>query len=192
MKKNFLILVSILALALIGFIGYRTWLFHTPGTDDAMKDEVSYLNQTVDFKLLSYGEEIMFPDNLKYSRIESLDEKIIVQDADYVYVIINDLNGTTEFTKDDLNRLIKYADKYSNFNFYYLGTRKLDEIKESIKDCNLDDDDMSFGYVTYEGDRIQHYGLWSKNDAQYFTDDNQGLLGESICNSIYTMIKSNE
>ena len=82
-----------LAVAIIGLSIYRTVLSYLPENENDYSEEVSYLNDEVDFKMYLYGEDINFPKELHYEKIADVDMEKINLDADYVYLIINDLNG---------------------------------------------------------------------------------------------------
>lgn len=191
MKKKVICIIVIIVCVLATGIGYKVWLSLTPGSEIPYAQEVTYLNDKVDFKLLLYGEEIVFPENLEYTTVDEISEKTVDNTADYIYFVVNDLNGSVDFSKEDFLFLKKYADENLNFNFYYIGTESLQMIQENIENCNLNDGDMSFGYIVYEGERMIHYGMWSTNDHQYL-EMNETLLGENICCEIQKIIKTNE
>lgn len=184
-------IVGIIVIAACAFGIYRWKLSITPGDGSEARQKIEYLNEGVDFKLLLYGDDIDFPKELKYEKISSLECANWQKDNDCVYLIINDLNNNIDFDKDSYLEIKKYADKNLNFNFYYLGTDDLEMIQNNTEDCNLNDTDMSFGYIVYEGNRLIHYGLWSENDNQYL-DVNPDLLSENIYSRIVENLKSNE
>lgn len=191
MKKiGIIILVAIVVI--IGSFGIYRWkLSRTPDDGTAQKEMVEYLNEEVDFSLLLYGEDVGFPEKLKYETITSLEKKNWQRDNDYVYLIINDLNGCINLEEEKYIELMEYANKNTNFNFYYIGIDSLAMIKENTVDSNIDDNDMSFGYVVNSGNRLIHLGLWSKNDHQYL-EANPSLLSDNICSGVLTNVQSNE
>jgi hypothetical protein len=150
------------------------------------------LNQEIDLKVLWYGEEVAFPTDFRTIKIQNLDGSNWQKDNDYVFLFINDLKGNVDFSEEDARKLKEYADTNSNFYFYYIGSDKLDIFKSVYDDCNLDKkDDMSFGYVNYEGARIQHRGMWSSTD-QKAAEDNPDVFYQSIIDTIEMLVKSNE
>lgn len=191
MKKFVYAILLILAICIIGFIGYRIWLSYMPGSEEEKLSDINYLNNSVDFKMYLFGDDIDFYKELKYEKIDKLDFSAISGKHDYVYLIINDLSAANNLTYKQLDQILKYADKNTNFNVYYIGKSLINEIKENFSDCNLDDSDLSFGYVLYEGERIQHYGVW-KTDYTKYLKENKYILGENICDTIKQLIKSNE
>jgi len=191
MKKIGIAIVIILLLIIGSFLIYRFILSITPDDGSALQAKIDYFNNQVDIALLIYGEDIKFPEGLEYEKIDSLDPANWQRDNDYVYLIISDLNGSTTFEKEEYLELVEYADVNTNFNFYYIGTDSLDMISKNTKDCNLDDSDMSFGYIINEGNRLIHYGVWSKNDHQHL-ENNPTLLGSHIYEMVIMHVKSNE
>lgn len=191
MKKIGIIILIVISLLLGVFFVYRWKASVTPDDGTAEKEMVEYFNDKVDFVLLLYGEGIDFPAGLKYEEIDSLSNENWQKDNDYVYLIINDLNGDTVLEKEKYLELLDYANKNTNFNFYYIGTDDLQMIKENTMDSNISDEDMSFGYIVYEGNRLMHLGLWTKNDHQYLKA-NPTLLSENICSGVLLNVKSNE
>lgn len=191
MKKIGIVILVLIVLALGAFGIYRWKLSITPDDGSAEKEMVEYLNDKVDFKLLLYGEDIDFPEGLECEKITSLKNSNWQKDNDYVYLIINDLKGSTTLEKEKYIELLDYANKNTNFNFYYIGTDDLSMIKENTTDSNIDNDDMSFGYIVYEGNRLMHLGLWTKSEHQYI-EVNPKLLSESICSGVLSNVQSNE
>lgn len=191
LKKIGMAILLILVIGVVGVGTYRFILSMIPDDGSALREDMEYLNDKVDLSILLYGEDVEFPKELEYEKIESLEDKKWQRDNDYVYLIINDLNGTTNFEKEEFVKLVEYADQNTNFNFYYIGTDKLEMIDTNIQDSNLDDSDMSFGYIINEGVRLIHLGVWSKNDHQYLKMSPE-LLSESIYSAVLMNIKSNE
>lgn len=191
MKKLilFIIMFLMIGLSVFGLIHWK--VSTTPDDGSALREDIKYLNEMIDLSLLIYGEDILFPQELEYEKIDSLDSENWQRDNDYVYLIISDLNGTTDFEKEEYLELVAYANKNTNFNFYYIGTDDLDMIKENTLNSNLNDQDMSFGYIIYEGARITHFGVWTQIDQQYI-ELNPKLLGENIYSAILMIIKTNE
>lgn len=192
MKKKMVCIITIMLIAAIGGLAIYRWkLSTTPDDGSAERKNIEYLNNEVDLELLLYGEDIDFPKELEYSKIDSLKSENWQKDNDYVYLIINDLNGSIDFDKETYMQLIEYANKNTNFNFYYIGTDDLDMIRENTEDANMADEDMSFGYVVNEGHRIIHLGLWTKNDNQYL-EMSPELLSECVYSGVLVNVKSNE
>ncbi len=191
MKKFAIILGMVLCIAIGLFAIYRWQLSVTPDDGSALRENIEYLNEEVDLALIVYGEEIDFPEVLEYETIDSLEKINWQKENQYVYLIINDLNGTVNFEKENYLELVEYANMNTNFNFYYIGTNALSVINENTQDANINSTDMSFGYVIYEGTRLQHLGVWSQNDHQYL-GINPNLLGENIMDAVLTNIQSNE
>ena len=193
MKKIVLIVVSIIVLLILVEAAYLAWNALTPPDDEPpCQDEIAYLNNDVDLEVMLYGDDIVFPPDFRYTKVDSIGEDVISVDSDFFYLIINDFDGKLSISKDQLVFLTEYAQKHPNFNFYYLGTDKLDIIHEIFPDCIFNEQDMSFGYATVEGDKLYILGIWSKNDEENKTDDYPYQLGENIIFCMHQDVKSNE
>ncbi len=188
-KRTIIIIFSIIGALIVGFVALQIYNYAI-GYRPPKLIGADYLNEVVDFQAVLYGEDIAFPENFNCRKVNNLKDETVFLDADYVYLLICDFDGNVEFKKEDFLRLVEYADKHPNFNFYYLGTSKLDMIKNSLDNCNLSDEDMSFGYMTYEGLRVRHYGMWSRDDEDNL--NRKEVLGEHLCMQIYRDVKSNE
>lgn len=185
------ILIAVVVLV-IGIVIFRNYQGSKAENNQEGLSDVTYLNQNENFKLYVYGENVQFHDGLKYQKLDTLDLKSIKEDKhDFVYLVINDLNGGADISYADLDKLIQYADTNTNFNFYYLGEKLISKIKANLEDCNLDSDDLSFGYVMYEGTRLQSSGVWTKYYTQYLKE-NKYIIGENLCDSMAMQIKSNK
>lgn len=192
MKKIGKIFVFILCVCIIAFFGYCYWLSRASDDGIESKAQMDYLNNDVDLEVLLYGNEIELPEEFNYNKIEDLDEKKWKLENDYVFLIVNDLDSSIEFTKEQATKIKEYADKNTNFNFFYIGSEKLDLFYDIYKDCNIDKKtDLSFGYAMIEGTRLLYYGLWSIEDQKYMKG-NPLLLGEEICDSLERIVRSNE
>ena len=152
------------------------------------------MNSTVD--VLLYGDDIVFPRNLNCEKVSNIEEDTISNDHRTVYLIINDLDGNLDLSKDEFVYLKEYADEHSNFNYYYLGTDKLDFIEETFQNCdqvcNFDERDMSSGYETREGDKMLIGGIWSKDDEECLTEDNPDMIGENLIWHMYQGVTHSE
>lgn len=111
--------------------------------------------------------------------------------ADYVYLIINDLNGTADLSDKDVKEIMELTEKKKSFNFFYIGTDKLKMFQKYKEDINVDEEDMSIGEIIWEGDRLNYYGMWSDSDNKYI-DKNPNLLYQSVIECVVECIKSNE
>lgn len=191
-KKIGLIGVGLVVLLVIAYCISFYSSATTPDDGSAQKEMIEFLNNDVDLSILLYGENISFPEELEYETIESLDNENWQRENDYIYLIINDLSGTAVLDKEKYIELLEYAEKNTNFNFYYIGTDDLQMIRDNTKDSNIDlADDMSFGYVVYEGNRLNALGLWTRELNQYI-EKNPNLLSEMICNRVRFYVESNE
>lgn len=157
---------------------------------DSKKTDMEYIS-SVDLKLLIYGENIKFKDKLEFERITEISEDVYSYDNDYVFLIINDLNGSYGIDKEKMKELIQYAKVNTNFSFFYIGKNSLKIFEECMEDKYFSDDDMFFGYEMWEGARIVSSGIWKDADMQYLEIDEYNL-GTSICDELASVIKSNE
>lgn len=191
MKKIIGGIVAVLAVAIIGLSIYRTVLSYLPENENDYSEEVSYLNDEVDFKMYLYGEDINFPKELHYEKIADVDMEKINLDADYVYLIINDLNGTTDLKENDIKEIMALTEQKKNFNFFYIGKEKLKLFQKYKDDIDFQDTDWSLGEIIWEGDRLNYFGVWTEDDNQYL-EKNPNSLYQSILESIKQCIESNE
>lgn len=191
MKKIGVSIICIVV-AVVAYFGYGFWLSHKPDDGSSLQQQLDYLNKQVDLKVLWYGEDVEFPTDFQAIKIQNLDDSNWQKDNDYVFLFVNDLKGRVDFSEEDARKIKEYADTNSNFYFYYIGSDKLDIFKSVYDDCNLDKkDDMSFGYVNYEGEKIQHRGMWSTTD-QKAAVDSPDVFCQSIIDTIEMMVRSNE
>ena len=123
-----------------------------PG-DNSYKDEIDFLNHKADLKVLLYGDDIVLPEGFEYRKINNLDEEAISCDSEFVYLIINDLGGKAEMSEEEFASVYRYFEEHPNFNFYYLGTDRLEMIDKIIPEYESQVLDTSFGYETCEGER---------------------------------------
>ncbi len=159
---------------------------------DGYEKMVQYLKREENSEIILYGEEIGFRESVEYRKISTIDETNIKSDKDYVYLIINDLNGTISFTEENLKFLKNYADKNLSFNFLYIGNDKMDLFTSGIFDSYaISDESKSFGYMLIGGDRLVTGGTWETTYEQYM-EKNKEVLQENILYELVDAIKSNE
>lgn len=162
-----------------------------PENENDYSEEISYLNEDIDFKMYLYGDNINFPKEFKYEKVNNLNLEADNIDADYVYLIINDLSGKTKLSDDDTKSLIELTNKYKNFNYFYIGKEKLALFKKYNEDLDFQNEDLSIGRVVMYGDRIDYYGLWTEYTNNYL-DKNPNLLYQDILDAVKKCIESNE
>ena len=191
MKKIVGIIIAVMAIVLIGFSVSRIIQSYTPENENDYSEEISYLNNEVDFKMYLYGDNINFPEEFKYKKLNDLNLGNEELDADYVYLVINDLSGKIKLTDEDVKYLMELTDKYKNFNYFYIGKEKLTLFKKYNKDLDFEDGDLSIGRVVMYGDRLNYYGFWTQYTNNYL-DKNPNLLYQDILDEIKKCIESNE
>lgn len=101
MKKITGAIVAIIAILLIVFAASRVIQSYMPENENDYSEEISYLNEDIDFKMYLYGDNINFPKEFKYEKVNNLNLEADNIDADYVYLIINDLSGKTKLSDDE-------------------------------------------------------------------------------------------
>ena len=191
MKKIVGIIIAVMAIVLIGFSVSRIIQSYTPENENDYSEEISYLNNEVDFKMYLYGDNINFQEEFKYQKFNALNLGNEELDADYVYLVINDLSGKIKLTDEDVKYLMELTDKYKNFNYFYIGKEKLTLFKKYNKDLDFEDGDLSIGRVVMYGDRLDYYGFWTQYTNNYL-DKNPNLLYQDILDEIKKCIESNE
>ena len=191
MKKIVGIIIAVMAIVLIGFSVSRIIQSYTPENENDYSEEISYLNNEVDFKMYLYGYKFIFIEEFKYKKLNDLNLVNEELDADYVYLVINDLSGKIKLTDEDVKYLMELTDKYKNFNYFYIGKEKLTLFKKYNKDLDFEDGDLSIGRVVMYGDRLDYYGFWTQYTNNYL-DKNPNLLYQDILDEIKKCIESNE
>lgn len=191
--KFFLKSIPLIILCIV--IGRYIYFFITsriPNNEpDGYDKAIEYLSKETVTDIVVYGDEIAFRETLEHDKIKSLKE-VERFDADYVYLVINDLNGNTNLTKEDIIFLKQTADQNVNFNFIYVGTDKLELFFSGIfEDYSTSDDDFSFSYVMFEGSRLTFSGAWTEDDEKCYKTDGE-LLGAEIVDTIALIIATNE
>ena len=106
MKKIVGIIIAVMAIVLIGFSVSRIIQSYTPENENDYSEEISYLNNEVDFKMYLYGDNINFPEEFKYKKLNDLNLGNEELDADYVYLVINDLSGKIKLTDEEIDELL--------------------------------------------------------------------------------------
>lgn len=191
MKKKVKIIIIIVTVVILASILIQTAISGVSYYTDDSNMYAKHLMNNVDFALFLYGRDILFPSEMSYDKLESIDIEAIDMDHDYVYLIINDLFGNVQFTEDRLCELLSYADEHLNFSFIYIGTEKLPLIAENVEDFTPGEEDASFAYVVDEGYRMINLGIWRVEDYSYL-NTNEKMLGETLCFLIDRIVKTNE
>ncbi|MCR4928060.1 MAG: hypothetical protein K5927_08770 [Lachnospiraceae bacterium] len=191
MKLYKKIIIGVLLLGVIAVAGVEGYKYYLRKTDVGVPEwsQALYLKNDVDCKVYWLGDLPKLPEQFEYQQLAGIEEKTIDFDHDYIFVIVNDTDSAKKIMASDVIALIDIANKNSNFNFIYLGERQLKMISDTIPDCNFDDDDLSFGYVMLEGERIHEYGIYSKKDREY-EQMNDMLLAEQVIFSIERDVKA--
>ncbi|MBR5347662.1 MAG: hypothetical protein IK125_00320 [Lachnospiraceae bacterium] len=128
------------------------------------KNGIQYLNEDVDFVCLVYGDDYDMGE-LDSERVADIDTESVLRDNDYVYLIMFDLSGKGNITREDAFRLVELANKNPNFNFFYVGSSAMGFFQEA-RDATSQPvtDTLIWGYC-YQ--RIDHFGqllLWTQED----------------------------
>ena len=168
-------------------------LFVEDDKGGSLAEDIGYIyNDDYTVDLIIYGDEVEFVEEMKYRRITEITESSITSSADYVFLIICDRSGKAPFDVDTLRFLKEYSEKNLRFNFEYVGEAKMHLYTngEVFDEWSSSGNDMSFGYIVYEGIRIQHGGLWSKDCEKYLNTPESFM--ESVLYYMKNIIRSNE
>lgn len=199
MKKKILVAVGIPVVLVVGFLmwnlGEWLWIRHqglTPPDPetDYYSECIDYLNESVSFRLMVYGEEIAFRDSLTYETISDLKEETLTREEDYVYLIFNNLNNTHTVTNEDIDDLNRFADRNANFSYIYLGEKGTLTPDGDVLYTSMDGD-LSYGYLMEEGERFSVGGIWTTEDAKV-CKQNPEWLSERMIWIIRKAVESNE
>ena len=97
-KNSFKIWFPITAFFLtVGFV--LVWVaLSDNGPDD--KTNIEYLNDDVDFVCLIYGDDYDM-NGLVTERVDNIETDTVLRDNDYVYLLMFDLSGGGNITKED-------------------------------------------------------------------------------------------
>ncbi len=198
MKKIKFICIVIISLFVLILLANRIQFYissHSAGSEEetAYTDEVNYLNKTVDAVVLLYGTDIQTRDGFEFEKLQSINKQEFDKYSnDYIYLIINDLDGKVSLDINTVTFLKEYADQNTNFNFFYIGEKQLELFVENVfPESGKRDGDMSFGYVLMEGVRLCYSGLWTTVENDFYKED-KNILINSILDDIVFVIKTNE
>lgn len=199
MKKKILIAACVPVALVVGFLlwnlGEWLWIRHQSLTPpdpetDYYSQCIDYLNDSVSFRLMMYGEEIAFRDSLSYETISDLTEETLTREEDYVYLIFNNLNGTQTVTDKDIAYLNDFADRNTNFNYIYLGNIGTLMPEEDVFYTSMEGD-LSYGYLMAGGERLSVGGIWD-DSAMWAWEMNPEWLPERMIQTMRKTIESNE
>ncbi len=147
---------------------------------DSYDEAVQILTENFSTDIVLYGEPLEFRKNVVYRYIDVLSDETLTTDKEYEFIIINDLDGTTELTEEDIEILKKHVLK-GKANLYYLGTQRYNVLKTNgftIFDRDLGEWGFTcehlFGELVYGG------GLWSSYDEKQSGE----LKKENLCTVI--------
>lgn len=157
-----IIVFIVLLLGIKIYFDYKT--YQEVSKDDKNSDLELLMNK-IPTEVLVYGKDISFEKGMKYKRIDTIDEHVFDTKQEYIYLIINDMDGTSGVTYEELQLLKTLLDKNQKANLIYLGTKQLQSFM-SIGYYNQIpiDDAEGFAYVVYEGCRIDDWGIWTTED----------------------------
>ena len=190
MKDTIICALVLVIVFFAGFLIYRDRLSRdNSGMDKS--PETEYLNGQWDCAIYSYGEEIKFPGPLRYEKLATLQLPELDYSCRAVYLVINELNAEEYLSSDQVSELVETAEKHKNFNFIYLGSHALREFGNLFPDCGFDDNDLSFAYVTEDGERLTFTGVFIKDYIPY-VKKNDMLIGDNVIHFIADNLKKNK
>lgn len=168
MKKQYTI--TIVCIFLVAVLTMVYFLLFRTKKQETLED-VDYLNDVVDCYIMIYERDLVFSqDNahLKRTVVSDLSETTLVQDHDYIYLILDDRDGDLSLNREDLDHLISLWKTHSNFNFYYVGRGKLEMIGELMNDPDIYDEDMSYGCIHMGTDPLVLMGTWDLKSQESY------------------------
>ena len=168
-------IIAIIAIV-IGIFILQFGLFSKP-SEDSYDQNIKILNK-YPADIMVYGEDINFRESVNYRRINSLSSADISSNGfDYIFIIINDRNGTANISDQEYENLL-YLVKNENYNLFYVGKDKFENFKNKGYFDMLDLGLAGFGYVAGP-DRNLVQGDWMESDEIEYAQYNE-LLGDRM------------
>lgn len=162
-------------------------------TGDTYDQNIRIINEMHPVKVVIYGEDIIFRDELKYVITDQISRDIMRDDEkkyERVVLIVNDLKGTTPLLDTDLDT-IKYLLDNERFDFYYLGTNNIESIiSNGIWAGEITDEDLSVGTALYYNSTCYFRGIWTEYDEK-MSHEKEENLGMILIMQIVSCLKSN-
>ncbi len=180
-KRNICICVVILFILICGIMIFIKISREKPVSKES---DIQVLNHNDEFNLYIYGDSVSFDSSLKYHSLEKMDLESIDLNYDYVYLILCDLDGKLDLSKDDIIELSKFMEENTNFNYLYVGTSALKVFEQEIQDVSFNAEDAYFGYVWMKGAPSRVYGYITQEDIKLRNDTIDDELISQICRFI--------
>lgn len=169
-KKVILTIISFIAILIIAVTIYFKIVEENENeyvwVGDSYDKAVKVLNENFSTDIVLYGEELAFRENVVYRYINALNDELLSTDKEYELIIINDLNGTVNFTDNEIETLKKHVLK-GKANLYYLGTEQYNKLKENgFTIFDRLPGDWSLTCEHQFGELVYGRGLWTSSDQR--------------------------
>lgn len=196
MKKNKIIILSIILILVVGIVGicFLLGIFKLPMLGNNEESDIDRMKKIMETTrptdVFVLGKEILFETEIKINNISELSEKQIKTDKDYKIVIINDLDNMVNLSDEE----IKYASELMNKNGYciiYLGEKyseTWDRTEQGI--ANLSGN-LSYVYYSWDGQPVRNIGNWLQSDNDEL-EKYPYLLGQALMYCIEDYLLSGE
>ena len=194
-KKIFWIIGSIfgsMLLLMISFVSYG-YMTMQPTEGDTYDKNIVIVNENFPSDIVIYGEEIKFREELKYRNIDKIDEANMIQDSyEFRFLVINDRLGNVVLTKEDAALILELIMQRRLMGFYYIGTEKLNMLKDSgIIQNELSSSACAF--CTGYAHGFLKYGIeWLYKNDELAIRQNDEFLGDVLLSHIVRLIQTNK
>lgn len=194
-KKILWIIGSIfgtMLLLIISFVSYG-YMTMQPTEGDTYDKNIVIVNENFPSDIVIYGEEIKFREELKYRNIDKIDEANMIQDSyEFRFLVINDRLGNVVLTKEDAALILELIMQRRLMGFYYIGTEKLNMLKDSgIIQNELSSSACAFctgyvhGFLKYDIE-------WLYKNDELAIRQNDEFLGDVLLSQIVRSIQTNK
>lgn len=128
MSRKTKILVSIASLIVIAALVYFiVWLRAVYDKGDPNRDKFAPLqNGQATYDIVVIGEDVKFPKEYSYRRINSVTEANLQTTAEYQFIVINDVSGIVQLSEEEQNLLARKVHNMESC-LYYFGTNLFDD-----------------------------------------------------------------
>lgn len=194
-KKILWIIGSIfgtMLLLIISFVSYG-YMTMQPTEGDTYDKNIVIVNENFPSDIVIYGEEIKFREELKYRNIDKIDEANMIQDSyEFRFLVINDRLGNVVLTKEDAALILELIMQRRLMGFYYIGTEKLNMLKDSgIIQNELSSSACAF-YTGYVHGFLKYDIEWLYKNDELAIRQNDEFLGDVLLSHIVRLIQTNK
>lgn len=158
--------------------------------EDTYDINIKIVNESHPTDIILYGESINFRDELIYRETKYIDEDIFNSNKENRLIIINDLDGQVDLSDAEWS-IIKENTIDGTWDFYYLGTDKLEKLKNlGFYNEERLENDLCLAIANYYDNKSTFNGIWTKEQEDMFGNEDE-QLGMVLVMQFVRIIKSN-